>query len=209
MTIFPAPLKPIPVVTELFEKNVIDCVGPLPKTKKGNRYLLTIMDTTTRYPEAYSLKNISSKKYNKMAPPPVHLLGIPQVIQWGKSSNFTSHFVQHIVEELNIKRVTSSAYHPQSQGCLERFYQTFKTMLKKYCLEHQGDWDEKTDFLLFAKRESPQDSLRLSSFELLYGRQIRGPLKLLKDQWFTQNSSSSPNVSLYISYVILKIKYMK
>ena len=121
-----------------------------------------------------------------MAPPPVHLCKHSQVIQSDEGNNFNSHFVQQIVEELDIEHVTSSAYHPQSQSCLERFHQTFKTMLKKYCLEHQGDWDEKTDFLLFAMRESPQDSLRFSSFELLYGRQIRGPLKLLKDQWFTQ-----------------------
>ena len=42
----------IPVVTEPFEKILIDCMDPLPKTKKGNQYLLTIMDTTTRYPKA-------------------------------------------------------------------------------------------------------------------------------------------------------------
>ena len=95
--IAPAPLKPIPVVTEPFEKIVIDCVGPLLKTKKGNQYLLTIMDTTTRYHEAYPLKNISSKNVIKWL---LHLftsVGIPKVIhiQYDKGSNFTSHFVQH------------------------------------------------------------------------------------------------------------------
>ncbi len=34
----PAPLKPIPVLGEPFERILIDCVGPLPKTKSGNSY---------------------------------------------------------------------------------------------------------------------------------------------------------------------------
>ncbi len=38
----PAPLKPIPVIGEPFERIIIDCVGPLPKTKSGHTYLLTI-----------------------------------------------------------------------------------------------------------------------------------------------------------------------
>ena len=59
--LLPAPLQPIPVQMEPFEKVVLDCVGPLPKTKRGNQYLLTIMDPTTRYPEAFPLKNITSK----------------------------------------------------------------------------------------------------------------------------------------------------
>ena len=205
----PAPLKPIPVQTEPFEKIVLDCVGPLPKSKRGNQYLLTIMDPTTRYPEAIPLKNITSKTIVKHL---IHFftsVGIPKQIQSDRGSNFTSNFFQQIVDELNIEHVTSTAYHPQSQGCLERFHQTLKSMLKKYCLENQGDWDESIDFLLFALRESPQESLGYSPFELLYGRQIRGPLKLLKDQWFTQGSPSSPSVSDYISNLKNKISEVR
>ena len=145
-----APLQPIPVLTEPFEKIIIDCVGPLPKTRKGNQYMLTILDPTTRYPEAYPLKNISTKSIVKCL---LHLftsVGIPKIIQSDQGSNFSSKFFQQVVNELNVYHVTSSAYHPQSQGCLERFHQTFKSMLKKYCFEHQGEWDERVDFLLFA-----------------------------------------------------------
>ena len=60
-TIKRAPLNPIKVTGEPFEKVLIDCVGPLPKTKKGNEYLLTIMDPVTRYPEAFPIRSIHSK----------------------------------------------------------------------------------------------------------------------------------------------------
>ena len=57
-----APLQPIIVPGEPFEKIIMDCVGPLPKTKGGNQYLLTLMCATTRYPEAIPLRNISPKQ---------------------------------------------------------------------------------------------------------------------------------------------------
>ena len=47
-----APLVPIPVMDEPFSRVILDCVGPLPRTRKGNQYLLTVMCTATRFPEA-------------------------------------------------------------------------------------------------------------------------------------------------------------
>lgn len=201
-----APLQPIRVISDPFERIVIDCVGPLPKTKKGNRYLFTIMDTATRYPEVYPLKNISANSIVKCL---LHLFtsfGIPKEIQCDKGSNFTSDLLQEVLKGLGISQQMSTAYHPQSQGCLERFHQTLKSMLKKYCLETEGSWDENIHFLLFALRECPQESLGYSPFELLYGRQIRGPLKVLKDQWFS-DSSANPNqtVASYIDNLRSKL----
>ena len=51
-TISKAQLQPIPAVDEPFSWILIDCVGPLPRTKSGNEYLLTIMCASTRFPEA-------------------------------------------------------------------------------------------------------------------------------------------------------------
>ena len=61
----PAPLQPIPAVDEAFSNILIDCVGPLPKSKSGNQYLLTIMCKSTRFPEAIPLRNITTKNVVK------------------------------------------------------------------------------------------------------------------------------------------------
>lgn len=55
----PAPL--VPAFEESFTSVLIDCVGPLPRTKTGHKYLLTMMEDTTRFPEAIPLKNITTK----------------------------------------------------------------------------------------------------------------------------------------------------
>lgn len=187
----PAPLNPIPIVSEPFERVIIDTVGPLPKTRRGNQYLLTIMCASTRYPEAYPLKRIDAKTITRCL---LHLfssVGIPKTLQCDRASSFTSELMTQVLGMLNINQRLSSAYHPQSQGCLERFHQTFKSMLRKYCVETEQDWDENVSLLLFALRECPQESLGYSPFELLYGRQVRGPLKVLKDEWLSQNSPHS------------------
>jgi hypothetical protein len=60
-----APLKPIPAFEEPFSRVIIDCVGPLPKTKSGHEYLLTIMCASTRFPEAIPLRNIKAASIAK------------------------------------------------------------------------------------------------------------------------------------------------
>ena len=56
-----APLPPIPAFEAPFSRVLVDCVGPLPKSKSGNEYLLTIMCTSTRFPEAIPLRNIKAE----------------------------------------------------------------------------------------------------------------------------------------------------
>ena len=55
-----APPQPIPAVGEPFSRVIVDCVGPLPRTRSGNRFILTIMCASTRFPEAIPLRNITS-----------------------------------------------------------------------------------------------------------------------------------------------------
>ena len=65
-TIPKAQLQPIPAFDEPFSRILIDCVGPLPRTKSGNEYLLTNMCTSTRFPETIPLRNIKTKSIVKV-----------------------------------------------------------------------------------------------------------------------------------------------
>ena len=186
-----APLVLIPATEEPFNRVIIDCVGPLPKTKAGNQYLLTIMCSSTRFPEAIPMKNIKAPKIVAALVKFFTLVGLPKAIQSDQGSNFMSGLFQQVMYELGIKQYTSSAYHPQSQGALERFHQTLKNMMRSYCYEQGRDWDEGVHLLLFAVREAVQDSLGFSPFELLFGREVRGPLKLLKESWLEEDDQVS------------------
>ena len=54
--------------------------------------------------------------------------------------------------------------------------------IKIYCFDPGKDWDKGIHLLLFAIRETVQESLGFSPFELVFGHNVRGPLKLLKEK---------------------------
>ncbi|KAJ8038322.1 hypothetical protein HOLleu_15710 [Holothuria leucospilota] len=180
-----APLKPIPAFEEPFSRVIIDCVGPLPKSRAGHQYILTIMCASTRFPEAIPLRNIKARTVLQALLKFFTLFGLPKEIQSDQGSNFMSTVFQQMLYELGIDQIKSSAYHPESQGALERFHQTLKNMLKTYCYDNERDWDEGIPFVMFAARESLQESLGFSPFELVFGHTVRGPLKLLKEKWLS------------------------
>ena len=103
--------------------------------------------------------------------------GLARSIQTDQGSNFQSNQFKQFLSEQDIKQARSTAYHPESQGALERFHQTFKTMLRTYCLEHDKDWDSGVPLLLFAVRDSVHESLGFTPFELIFGHNVRTPLK--------------------------------
>lgn len=64
-----------------------------------------------------------------------------------------------ILKVLKVKHNQSTMYHPQSQGVIERYYQTLKSLLRAYCVELNRDWEEGLPWLLLAARGVQQESL--------------------------------------------------
>ena len=56
-------------------------------------------------------------------------------------------------------------------------------MLRRVTEEKPRQWDRYIPALLFAYRDSVQESTGFSPFQLLYGREVRGPLTILRDLW--------------------------
>ena len=178
-----APLINIPSVGEPFEEVVIDLVGPLPRSKRGNQYILSIMDRMSRYPEAVPIRNGRAQTVvNHLVQYFTHF-GLPKRIQSDNGSNFTSKHFKEWVRTFGIEHKTSTPYHPESQGVVERFHQTLKSILRKLCNGNDKIWDDNLPFALFAIRAAPSETLGMSPFELVFGHWVRGPLEVIKDLW--------------------------
>ena len=80
-----------------------------------------------------------------------------------------------VYELLGIKKVNTTAYHPQTDGLVERFNRTLISMLAKTVQKQGRDWDEHLPYVLYAYRTSVQESTKESPFYLLYGRDARLP----------------------------------
>ena len=187
-----APLRPIPVLSEPFSEILLDIVGPLPKAKSGNVYILSIIDRATRYPEAFPLRNFGAPQVCKVLVNFFTKFGLPKVIQTDRGTNFTGKYFQDRLKEWGVKHVTSSPYHPQSQGAVERFHQTLKTLLKKYSHSDIASWDINLPYVLFALRAARNESLGFAPFDLVFGHRVRGPLDLIRENWDDSDTNTNP-----------------
>ena len=184
-----APLIPLPIISEPFARVAMDIVGPLPRSKSGNKYILVMCDYATCYPEAVPLKTTDAVSVAEELLKVFCRVGFPNKILTDQGSNFMSQLLKEVYRLLRIHPICTTPYHPQTDGLCERFNQTLKKMLQKAAVEEGKDWDKLLHYLLFAYREVPQASTGFSPFELLYGRYVRGPLDLLRESWEAERKS--------------------
>ena len=129
----------------------IDVVGPLTRTKAGNKYILTLMDYGSRCQEATPMKNTDSQTVATALVDIFSRLGIPEEILSDQWANFISKLMRDLYKLLGVKPIRTSPYHTQTNGAVKRFHGTFKTMLKKYEQDQRG-WDTLLPYLLFTYR---------------------------------------------------------
>ena len=198
------PLGKMPTIDVPFKRVAVDLVGPIfPLSESGKRYILTIVDYATRYPEAIALKNITTESVAEALIEVFSRVGMPEEILSDMGGQFTSMLMKEISRLLSIKQLTTTPYHPICNGLVEKMNGTLKMMLRKLASEKPKDWDRYLPALLFAYREVPNVSTGFSPFELLYGRSVRGPLQILKQCW-TNDDISSDIKSTYQYVVDLK-----
>ncbi|XP_068121096.1 uncharacterized protein [Hyperolius riggenbachi] len=180
---FRGPLVPLPIIEVPFHRIAMDLVGPLVKSAKGHQYILVVLDYATRYPEAIPLRNTSAKTIARELFHMFARTGIPKEILTDQGTPFMSRVMKDLCKLLGIQQLRTSVYHPQTDGLVERFNKTLKSMLKRVVDADGRDWDCLLPYLMFAVREVPQSSTGFSPFELLYGRHPRGLLDIAKESW--------------------------
>ena len=194
------PLQKMPLVDSPFKRVAIDLIGPItPASEEGHRYVLTLVDYATRYPEAVPLKKIDTETVAEALVDMFSRLGVPEQILSDLGTQFVSDCMEEVNRLLSIKHLTTTPYHPMCNGLVEKFNGTLKSMLKKLCTEQPRQWNRYINALLFAYREVPQESTGFSPFELLYGRTVRGPMHILKELW--TNETDTEEVKNSYQYV--------
>uniref|UniRef100_A0A8C5Q3B7 Integrase catalytic domain-containing protein n=1 Tax=Leptobrachium leishanense TaxID=445787 RepID=A0A8C5Q3B7_9ANUR len=161
----------------------MDLVGPLVKSARGHQYILVVLDYATRYPEAIPLRNGTAKSIAKELMLMFSRVGIPKEVLTDQGTPFMSRVMKELCKLLGIKQLKTSVYHPQTDGLVERFNKTLKSMLREAIDKDGRNWDLLLPYLMFSIREVPQASTGFSPFELLYGRHPRGLLDVVKETW--------------------------
>lgn len=176
-----APLQRVPVTTYPMECVAVDAVGPLPLTCSGNKYILVMSDYFTRWPEAYPVPDIKSETVARILEEFICRHGVPARLITDRGTNFLSHSVSQVYQKLGIEKHTTTAYHPQSDGVVERLNGTLIDSLSHLVDSTQVDWDRHVPFALLAHRSARHSTTKESPAFLIYGRDLRLPYSLFSD----------------------------
>lgn len=191
-----APLYKVPTVSEPFSHLQVDVVGPLPRTAKGNEYIVTLVDLATRYVHGVAVRSVTANNVVRVLKDFMACFGVPCKLQTDGASYFTGRVFRDFVNQLGLAHSVSSPYHPESQGVLERSHRTLKATLTKLGLENASSWDEDLPYVLFCMRDTPSSSTGFSPFELVFGHTVRGPLCLLRERLLEEGQADLPVLDL-------------
>ena len=118
-----------PPATRRFGSLQVDLVGSLPKSE-GCKYLLTMVDRFSRWPKAFPLPDMASTKCSKaFVRQWLPRFGILDKIIMDRSPQFLEGALIDLMETLGINTKSTTAYHPQCNGLVERMHRQLKASI--------------------------------------------------------------------------------
>ena len=165
-----------------FQLVAVDIMGPFPKTKNGNSYILVASDYFTRWTEAYAMPNqeavtVATKLVDNM----FCRFSVPDQLHSDMGAQFEAQLIKEICRMLHVKKTHTTPYHPQCDGLVERLNRTIQSMLATTVRDQSRtvEWEECLPKVCFAYNTSEHASTGFTPFYLMYGRQARVPLDVM------------------------------
>ena len=171
------PITHIPVPTRRFAHIHVDLVGPLPPSL-GFTHLLTMIDRTSRWPEAVPINSTSAETCARVFIETwISRFGVPSTLTSDRGAQFTSSLWSRVCGLLGIDHVLTTSYHPQSNGMVERFHRSLKTALRSQ--QNPSSWASNLSMVLLGLRTIPKEDTGSSPSEAVFGTQLCLPGEFL------------------------------
>ena len=174
-----AAMTPIPA-GEPWETVSVDITGPHPRSRKGNVYIVTLMDHFTKWVEAIAVPNHTAPVVARVLYTDVFTrFGMPMRLLTDCGAEFESTLFQELCKWMEIDKLRTSPYRPSTNGMLERFHRTLNAMIAKVVRDDHRDWCERLQPVVAAYRSSIHDVTGYTPNRLFLGRENRAPLDLV------------------------------
>ncbi len=168
------PVLKIAVPQCKFQYLHMDLVGPLPTSADGSTYLMTVVKRTTCWPEAFPLRGILAQECaDAFTAGWVARFGVPHTITMDRGTQFTGAVWASMCRVLNIHHITTTAFHPQSNGLVERFHRQLKDAF--HARTAGTAWLEHLPWILLGLRAAPKEDAAVSAAEVVYGYPLALP----------------------------------
>ncbi|CAF1667406.1 unnamed protein product, partial [Adineta ricciae] len=169
----PGKLQPIPPPDGIWKLLSMDFHGPItPTSRRGNRYIISLTDVLSKFVIAKAVKDCSATTtVNFLTDDVILKYGTPTCILTDNGTHFTAQMTNDLLRKLGVTHLYTTAYHPQTNGQIERFNATMDGKIASLCNEKRTDWDEMLQFVTFNYNTSIHATTKISPFEMMHGRQ--------------------------------------
>ena len=175
-----APLMRQHIAQKPIDAISIDIVGPLKISNKGNRYILTIVCQFSRFLQLYPLRDMTAESVSEKLLIFMSNFGIPGSILTDQGACFESKLFQELARGLQINKIRSSPYRPETNGINERSHFMLKNTLS--CLgKNTSDWDTQLPFYQLAYNNSVHSATKHKPSYLLFGQNITMPHQIIEN----------------------------
>ena len=162
------------------EKVHIDFVGPLPRSRSGNEYILVMIDQFTRWLECIPLPSQGAEVTARAAVNEFFTrFGYPLKLVSDQGANFESSLFKAMCKLLQIHKSRTTAYRPSANGQVERMNRTLMAAVRSYCQDYRDRWDEFVPLVASAIRGSVNRQTGYTPNKLMLGRELNAPLDLV------------------------------
>lgn len=154
-----------------FQVIAADLMGPLPRSKKGNKWLLVVTCWFTKYTLLFSLRSSKSKYIEEALENKVFLVhGPPSILICDNGSQFISGTFKNLSKKYNFNIRYNPVYSPQC-NYVERYNRTIGTAIRSY-IDSQDNWDNHLSEIQQAINTSKHEVTGFTPAFLVYGRHV-------------------------------------
>lgn len=163
------PMKISDVSQLPFDKVYVDIVGPLPETENGNKYILSMMDDLTRFVDFVPMPNQEANTVATILFEQIlSRYTLPKQMLTDQGAQFTGEVFKNLCKLLRIKKLQTTAYHPQSNH-VERSHSTLGNYLRNFVDKKPVTWDKYVRTAAHAHNNTVNEGSGYTPMQLLFG----------------------------------------
>nr|VZI06174.1 unnamed protein product [Spirometra erinaceieuropaei] len=167
----------------------LDLIGPLTPSR-GYTHILTAVDRFTRWPIAVPTSDTSAENIAMVFLTHwISTFGVPATLTTDRGSQFQPSLFREFTRLLGCAHITTTAYHPASNGLVERLHRQLKSALMSQT--ESATWSVNLPLVLLGIRSSVKEDIQCTAAELVYGTPLRVPGEFVQPSTTNTNSTST------------------
>jgi len=161
------------------EEISLDLMGPFPESSAGNKYVIVLVDSFSKWVEAYPIPNIEAKTVaEKVVMEFISRFGVPHTIKSDRGRQFECELFSEMCHLLEVEHRMSTPFHPQGNSKCERMVKVVGNLISSYCHDYK-EWDANLPLLTLAYRSTVHEVTGFTPSYIMMGREVLMPLDIM------------------------------